>query len=369
MRSCLCQLPPEPPMAGVELDDLHLSLGGNPVLSGVSLRVEDGECLALLGPSGCGKTTTLRAIAGFVRPSRGSVRIRGEPIDAQPPHRRNLGLVFQDYALFPHMTAAQNVGYGLRMRGMPRGQIREAVARALALVRLDGLDERYPAEMSGGQRQRVALARAIVIEPHVLLLDEPLGALDRKLRDEMQVELKRLHRDLGITTIIVTHDQEEALSLSDRVAVMFRGRIAAVAAPTELYRRPHREDVMAFLGRANFFDARRQAHGASGHHATAFGAAIDLGARAGTRASLRVGIRPEHVEVRPGEPEAGSGEFAAVIVDIIYRGSSAELLLQAGEGQRISADAPATAMSLQSGDSVAVRLPADHCVVFDERST
>jgi putative spermidine/putrescine transport system ATP-binding protein len=357
-------------MARVELDGLHLTLGGNPVLAGVSLEVADGECLALLGPSGCGKTTTLRAIAGFVRADRGTVRIDGEVVDARPPHRRNVGLVFQDYALFPHMTVVENVAYGLRMRGHARGDIDRAVKEALAMVRLDDLGRRYPAEMSGGQRQRVALARAIVIRPDVLLLDEPLGALDRKLRDEMQVELKRLQRDLGITTIIVTHDQEEALSLSTRVAVMFGGRIAAVASPMALYQHPTDPAIMAFLGRANFFDATRDAAGAAGRYTTGFGAALELGAADGRVLpdAVRLGIRPEHVQVRAGEPDAARGECAAVVMDVIYRGSTAELVLQAGERGSLFADLAASELTLVRGDRVAVRLPERHVVIFDSRS-
>ncbi|MFM1987339.1 MAG: hypothetical protein RJA99_296 [Pseudomonadota bacterium] len=354
-------------MARVELDGLALSLGGNRILDGVSLDVADGECVALLGPSGCGKTTTLRAIAGFVRPDAGAVRFDGERVDDRPPHRRNVGLVFQDYALFPHMTVRENVGYGLRMRGRPRAEIDAEVGAALDRVQLGALAGRYPAEMSGGQRQRVALARAIVIRPDVLLLDEPLGALDRKLRDDMQIELKRLQRELGITTIIVTHDQEEALSLSTRVAVMFSGRIAAIAAPTELYQRPARADVMAFLGRANFFDARRDPAG-GGWYRVAPGAGFRLDG-AGLPETVRVGIRPEHVDLRPGDPDADRGECAATVSDIIYRGSTAEIVLQAGDGSSLLADRPSAGLGLARGDRVAVGLPARHLVTFDSRST
>jgi len=213
-------------MARLKLDHVTVHLGGAEILRRLSLTVEDGECVALLGPSGCGKTTTLRTVAGFVDPSSGDVRIGGQSVLDMPPHKRNIGLVFQDFALFPHMTASENVAYGLEMRGLPREEIRQRVTEALDTVQLDHLAERWPSELSGGQRQRVALARAIVIRPDMLLLDEPLGALDRKLRDAMQVELKQLQRQLGITTIIVTHDQEEALSLANRVAVMFDGVLA-----------------------------------------------------------------------------------------------------------------------------------------------
>ncbi|MFN9774472.1 MAG: ABC transporter ATP-binding protein [Burkholderiales bacterium] len=354
-------------MARVELDGLQLSLGGQRILDGVTLDVADGECVSLLGPSGCGKTTTLRAIAGFVRSHSGTVRIGGEPVDDRPPHRRNVGLVFQDYALFPHMTVRENVGYGLRMRGRPAKEIDAAVSDALAMVRLEALAHRYPAEMSGGQRQRVALARAIVIRPDVLLLDEPLGALDRKLRDEMQIELKRLQRELGITTIIVTHDQEEALSLSTRVAVMFSGRIAAIAPPTELYQRPGRADVMAFLGRANFLDARRDP-AREGWYRVGPGAGFGL-AGAGLPETLHVGIRPEHVALRPGDADPDRGECAATVADVIYRGSTAEVVLHAADGTALLADRPSAGLELARGDRVAVHFPAGHLVTFDTRST
>lgn len=367
-------------MASVEIDELYLSLGGNPVLNGVSLQLGQGECLALLGPSGCGKTTTLRAIAGFVRADRGQVRFGGIPVDDRPAHRRNVGLVFQDYALFPHMTVEENVGYGLRMRSVARSQIQRSVGEALERVRLSGFERRLPSELSGGQRQRVALARAIVIEPDILLLDEPLGALDRKLRDGMQIELKRLQRDLGITTLIVTHDQEEALSLSNRVAVMFSGRIAAVDTPESLYRRPPRADVMAFLGRANFIPVRTIEGSSNNEVMTPFGLRLRAHcagprARAQPGASAKIGIRPEHLLVRKGLPEPLRGEFSASVVDLIYRGALAEVLLQAhpeGSGAPavlLSADLPSEGLAIRRGDAVAVRLPEDYCLIFEENDS
>jgi ABC-type Fe3+/spermidine/putrescine transport system ATPase subunit len=225
-------------MARLELDNVTVAYGSVTVLPGLSLAVAEGECIALLGPSGCGKTTTLRAVAGFVSPSAGQIRIGGRDVRERPPHKRNVGLVFQDYALFPHMTVSGNVAYGLQRRGVPKPEIATRVAQALAMVRLSSFGDRYPSALSGGQRQRVALARALVIEPDILLLDEPLGALDRKLRDEMQFELKTLQERLGVTCIIVTHDQEEALSLASRVALMFDGDIEEIGPPSQLYHRP-----------------------------------------------------------------------------------------------------------------------------------
>ena len=261
------------------------------------------------------------------------------------------------------------------MRGQSRSAIKAAVGEALARVELSGFEARLPAQLSGGQRQRVALARAIVIEPDVLLLDEPLGALDRKLRDGMQVELKRLQRELGITTLIVTHDQEEALSLSNRVAVMFAGQIAAVDAPAALYRRPPRADVMAFLGRANFLLVTIDPAGLSAGVNTPMGVRLRAqqpdplrALAAGSRA--RLGIRPEHVQVRRASEDAQADEFSASVVDLIYRGALAEVLLQvstSGAGPvRLSADLPAEGLNVQRGDTVAVRLPDEHCLIFEE---
>jgi ABC-type Fe3+/spermidine/putrescine transport system ATPase subunit len=294
------------------------------VLREVSFEVEDGECLALLGPSGCGKTTTLRAIAGFVQPSAGDIRLAGRSLLGLPPHRRNLGLVFQDYALFPHMTVAQNVGYGLRMRGASHSTIAQEVARVLDLVRLTGLADRVPDEMSGGQRQRVALARALVVKPDVLLLDEPLAALDRKLREGMQVELKRIQRETGITTIIVTHDQEEALSLADRVAVMLDGGIAEIGAPSALYQRPRSRAVMDFLGASNLFSGRAidPDHVDCGQGLVL--AVRDLGVPVGSPVLL--GIRPEHACLASGP---GANHYAGTVAEVVYRGASTDVYVEA----------------------------------------
>jgi putative spermidine/putrescine transport system ATP-binding protein len=220
----------------------------------VTLDIKAGEFFSLLGPSGCGKTTSLRMIAGFEMPESGRVHVGGEDITDLPVHRRDMGMVFQSYALFPHRTVAQNVAFGLRMRDVPRAEIARRVAAALAQVALTGFEDRRPNQLSGGQQQRVALARALVIEPRVLLCDEPLGALDRKLRQQMQFELKELQRRLGVTLVFVTHDQEEALAMSDRIAVMNRGRVEQVGAPTEIYERPRTRFVADFIGEINLLE-------------------------------------------------------------------------------------------------------------------
>ena len=223
-------------------------------VDGVTLDIAAGEFFALLGPSGCGKTTSLRMIAGFEIPDAGRVHVGGEDITDVPVHRRDMGMVFQSYALFPHRTVAENVAFGLRMRDVPKAEIDRRVGAALAQVALIGLEARKPGQLSGGQQQRVALARALVVEPRVLLCDEPLGALDRKLRQQMQFELKDLQKRLGVTLVFVTHDQEEALAMSDRIAVMNKGRVEQVGTPTEIYEHPRTRFVADFIGEINLLD-------------------------------------------------------------------------------------------------------------------
>jgi putative spermidine/putrescine transport system ATP-binding protein len=243
--------------AAIRLEAVTKTFDGQVVaVDDVTLDIEAGEFFALLGPSGCGKTTTLRMIAGFELPDSGRVHVGGKDITDLPVHRREMGMVFQSYALFPHRTVAENVAFGLRMRDVPKAEIAERVEAALALVALTGLERRRPAQLSGGQQQRVALARALVVEPPVLLCDEPLGALDRKLRQQMQFELKELQKRLGVTLVFVTHDQEEALAMSDRIAVMNRGRIEQVGAPTEIYEKPRTRFVADFIGEINILDDR-----------------------------------------------------------------------------------------------------------------
>jgi putative spermidine/putrescine transport system ATP-binding protein len=242
-------------MSFLVLQSLTKRFGDATVVDGLSLGVEQGEFVSLLGPSGCGKTTTLQMIAGFVEPSAGTINLGGRDLTKIKPAARGLGIVFQSYALFPHMTAAENIAFGLEMRGVAKPEQTKRVADALALVGLAGFSDRYPRRMSGGQQQRVALARALVIKPDVLLLDEPLSNLDAKLREEMQVELRQIQRTVGTTTILVTHDQGEAMALSDRIVVMNRGRAEHVARPTEIYRAPATAFVANFLGKINLLPA------------------------------------------------------------------------------------------------------------------
>ena len=240
----------------LELSGVCKSFGSTVAVDDLGLKVMKGEFLFLLGPSGCGKTTTLRMIAGFIRPENGEIFIRGKEVSRVPAHKRGLGMVFQDYALFPHMSVFDNLAFGLRMGKVRKSEWKDRVTLALELVRLEGMEERYPKQLSGGQQQRVALARALVIEPTVLLLDEPLSNLDLKLRQQMRVELRQLQERLGITTIFVTHDQEEALSMGDRIAVMESGRINQLGAPKEIYHFPRSRFIADFIGESNFFQGR-----------------------------------------------------------------------------------------------------------------
>ena len=264
--------------SSLELRDLAKRYAAVAAVKNLSLQVEPGEFVSLLGPSGSGKTTTLMLIAGFIEPDRGHVLLDGVDITTLPPHRRNIGTVYQNYALFPHMSVAKNVAFPLEMRGLAREEIRRLVSRALDMVQLADRGGHYPRQLSGGQQQRVALARALVFEPPLLLMDEPLGALDKKLRGEMQHEIKSIQRRLGITTIYVTHDQEEALSMSDRVVVMRGGRIEQAASPTALYDRPANGFVAEFIGAANLLHASVTGLGDVGHVAND-GRTVDCGRR------------------------------------------------------------------------------------------
>ncbi|MBF8780232.1 ABC transporter ATP-binding protein [Pseudomonas fulva] len=240
-------------MAFLTLEGIVKRYGSFTAIDGLNLDVQRGEFVALLGPSGCGKTTTLQSIAGFVQPTEGRIVLDGRDITHVRPERRGLGIVFQSYALFPHMTVAQNISFGLEMRGVAKPERGRRILEALDLVRLGGLGERYPKALSGGQRQRVAIARALAIRPDLLLLDEPMSNLDAKLREEMHIELRAIQRELGITTILVTHDQVEAMTMSDRIAVMHKGRIVQIDTPFEAYERPHSPFASAFLGKTNAF--------------------------------------------------------------------------------------------------------------------
>jgi putative spermidine/putrescine transport system ATP-binding protein/spermidine/putrescine transport system ATP-binding protein len=327
-------------MADVELRQVTKAYGRVRAMDAVDLEVRRGEFLSLLGPSGSGKTTTLRVIAGLVEPTSGEVLIGGRVMTRVPVHRRNLAMVFQSYALFPHLSVRENVAFGLEMRGRARVEVARRVAEALALVRLPGFEDRYPHQLSGGQRQRVALARAIVIEPAVLLLDEPLGALDKKLRESMQVELKALQRSLGITTVFVTHDQEEALTLSDRIAVMNDGRIEQLDTPLEVYERPRTRFVSDFIGVTNFLEGEvTRGDGGTAVLRTGRGLRVVVpeAALAAGRSALTLSLRPEKIALHRERPATSANVFRAVIDNAVYLGTTTHYYLVTDEGERLVA--------------------------------
>jgi putative spermidine/putrescine transport system ATP-binding protein len=302
----------------IRLAGLRKSFGGVEAVAGVDLDIAHGEFFSMLGPSGSGKTTVLRMIAGFERPTAGSVSLEGRDVTALPPFSRDVNTVFQDYALFPHMSVQDNVEYALRVRRVPRPERRERAAQALATVRLEGYGDRRPSQLSGGQRQRVALARALINRPRVLLLDEPLGALDLKLREEMQVELKAIQREVGITFVFVTHDQEEALTMSDRVAVFNHGRIEQVGSPAEVYEHPATAFVAGFVGTSNLFtgDAARRILG----HDGAFS------------------VRPEKIHLGLSDQDAaGSDALSATgrIAEVVYAGPTTRFVVDLDAGPRL----------------------------------
>jgi spermidine/putrescine transport system ATP-binding protein len=303
-------------------------------LSGIDLTIRTGEFFTLLGPSGCGKTTLLRVIAGFEHPTSGTLRIKGQDVVGQAPNQRLVNTVFQNYALFPHMTVAQNIGFGLKMLGRPRSEIEATTAEMMRLVKMEAMAARKPAELSGGQQQRVALARALAPRPRVLLLDEPLSALDLKLRKEMQTELKRLQVETGITFVFVTHDQEEALTMSDRIAVMSQGRILQLGSPHEIYHAPTERFVADFIGETNFLTlkvASVRAQGADlvlpdGQIAAA---RVAEGLTPVTGDTVSAVIRPEQARIVP----AGTGDMTATVEGAVFFGTDTHIHLRLGDGQ------------------------------------
>jgi len=304
-------------MSRVDIENLVKRYGAVAALDGVSIAFENGEFFGLLGPSGSGKTTLLRAIAGFVIPDAGSIRFDGERVENVPVHRRQIGMVFQNYALFPHLTVEENVAFGLTVRGTSRDDAAKRVREMLALVRLEGLGARKPRQLSGGQQQRIALARALVTRPKVLLLDEPLGALDRRLRQAMQVELREIQRSTGITTIFVTHDQEEALTLSDRIAIIDQGKLIQVGAPKSVYERPGTVFAAQFLGDANLFAGTQ----AGDRLQLAGGDTIRTAGPAGAAAI----VRPEKLTVLPAGDGRAAGfdnRLEGTILQAVFSGAS-----------------------------------------------
>ncbi len=333
-------------------------------LDGVTMTFKDGEFFGLLGPSGSGKTTLLRAIAGFVTLDRGQVLIDGQDVGGVPVHARNIGMMFQNYALFPHMSVAENVAFGLEVRGRPQDEVAQRVKEALAMVRLGGLEQRKPKQLSGGQQQRVALARALVTRPKVLLLDEPLGALDKHLRQEMQVELRRIQRQVGITTIFVTHDQEEALTLSDRIAIFDSGRIIQEGAPMAVYERPVTKFAAGFLGEANFLQGRVTALDAGGLARIA----LDIGGEASARLAngqagqtVLLALRPEKITLSTGG-QAGPNAVRGKVLDVVFSGNSTTYRIAVGEQVMILFKQNIEQGTVAPGSEVVLSWSPDHLV-------
>ncbi|WBL81213.1 ABC transporter ATP-binding protein [Bradyrhizobium xenonodulans] len=341
--------------------------GGVRAVDAVAMDIRQGEFFSLLGPSGCGKTTTLRMIAGFEMPSAGAIRVDGADITHVPAHKRDMGMVFQNYALFPHRTVAENVAFGLRMRGLDKASIAAKVKAALAMVELSGLEARRPAQLSGGQQQRVALARAIVIAPRVLLCDEPLGALDKKLRQQMQFELKQLQKKLGLTLVFVTHDQEEALAMSDRIAVMNGGRVEQVGTPAEIYNQPTTRFVADFIGDTNIFRGER------------IGPNLDVGkglilALPPTEAQgigvLSVALRPEKISLSPRSDTAITAGSSAhgTVENTNFLGGAVLYRITLEGGHRVLVQQPnaGTSRLFVPGNGVTLQwTPADLVVLKD----
>jgi putative spermidine/putrescine transport system ATP-binding protein len=347
-------------MARLQIENLSKHFGATVAVQDVSLDVRDGEFVMLLGPSGCGKSTTLRMIAGFVAPTGGCVRLGGKDITALPPWKRNAGMVFQSYALFPHLTVAENVAFGLEMRKIPSTDITQRVNEALRLVRLGGLADRLPRQLSGGQQQRVALARALVIRPEVLLLDEPLSNLDAKLRETVRVEIRELQRKLGITTVMVTHDQEEALIMADRLVVMSDGTVRQVGSQRDLYERPADRFVAGFVGRSNLLAGRVIEPGRFETEAGVAIACVDGALGPGV-----IALRPERLAL--GAAAAGLDNRLSGTVELIsYLGSSIDVYVRVSSADRVVVSLPNRADGAlpREGDRIDVGWPATAAVVL-----
>jgi ABC-type Fe3+/spermidine/putrescine transport system ATPase subunit len=341
--------------AAVRLERLSKSFDGSKrAVDEVDLSIDAGEFFALLGPSGCGKTTTLRMIAGFETPDEGRIHVGGADVTDVPVHRRNLGMIFQSYALFPHRTVAENVAFGLRMRGLPRRDIADAVGRALKQVALAGYEERRPAQLSGGEQQRVALARALVVRPPVLLCDEPLGALDRKLRQSMQFELKQLQKDLGVTLIFVTHDQEEAMAMADRIAVMNAGRIEQAGTPADIYGRPRTRFVADFIGEINLFAGQWR----DGAFCLTSGAVLPAEGR-GRAGPSTIAVRPERMRFVP----AGEAVLSGTIESANFLGGHVLYRIAAGDAKLLVRE---TGALRPVGTNVGVTWSAADAVVLED---
>ena len=345
----------------VRLVDLVKRFGDFTAVDGINLDMPSGEFFSLLGPSGCGKTTSLRMIAGFERPSEGQILLDGEDMAQTPPHKRNVNTVFQNYALFPHLTVGENIAFGLKYKNATKQETKDRVSAALELVQLTGFDKRRPGQLSGGQQQRVALARALILNPSVLLLDEPLGALDAKLRKRLQIELKALQEEVGITFIYVTHDQEEALTMSDRIAVMSNGRVEQVGPPKEIYEEPATAYVADFLGVSNLMDAVAKGP-ADGGCAVQMGDFQLVAGQGDAHATgpAKMTIRPERVLLE-AQGSTGENRLPGMVERVVYVGSILQVLVHLASGQTLQAwvQNQGEGFEFSQGTSVVVALPRE----------
>ena len=347
----------------VELDGVNKIYGTNHVVKDLNLKVEEGEFLTLLGSSGCGKTTTLRMIAGFEEPSSGSIRVEEESIEEKEPFERNVNTVFQSYALFPHMNVYDNVAFGLVEKKMDKKEIKEKVTKILDLVQLSKFGKRKPSQMSGGQKQRVAIARALVNNPKVLLLDEPLGALDLKLRKQMQVELKHLQKKLGITFVYVTHDQEEALTMSDRIVIMNQGRFEQIGTAKEIYEKPQTKFVADFIGESNIFEASvEQLEGEQLSLVMENGHVRALGEGFNREEIVYVCVRPENTRLTDGEVEGFT--LKGIVKDQIYVGSVVKTIVELPNGKQVKVNNHPDAETYPEGKVVTIYWETEKAVVM-----
>ena len=354
------------------MEAISKTYGATVAVRSLDLHINQGEFFSLLGPSGCGKTTTLRMLAGFVAPDRGNIKIAGNDITVLPPEQRDIGIVFQNYAIFPHLNVAENIAFGLQMRKLSANEIREKVAAVLEQVGLQGFDERYERELSGGQKQRVALARVLVIEPKILLLDEPLSALDKKMREEMKIWIKDIQKSVGITTIYVTHDQGEALTMSDRMAVMKEGRVLQIGSPEEIYELPTNRFVGEFIGDSNFIDGIVLTSSTSNCEVDINGVTVKV-RKPDTMAvnqgeHVTIMVRPESIMLSPHD--SNTNVLSGTVTNEIYHGAIVRLMVQAGEHQ-ITVEVPNRPESrkIRTGETVNLHWDSSSGVVLcaDER--
>ncbi len=357
-------------MARVELIDIKKSYGLVQAVKNANIVFEEGSFTTLLGPSGCGKTTILRMVSGLADPTSGDIMVGGKRVNDVPIHKRNLGLVFQNYALFPHRTIGENIAFGLKYRGVSKSDTQDKVKNALDIVRLPGVEDRYPQQLSGGQQQRIAMARAIVIEPDVLLLDEPLSALDANLREDMRVELKAIQDRIGVTTIFVTHDQSEALAMSDKIVVMSAGEVEQIGPPDEVYNTPHSEFVATFLGASNLLPATVAGRDAKGVvlDTPEFGKVHVPAARAATlgdATTAQLMIRAENLHLSAGNDT--KGDARAVVEAVDYQGQLARYFVRIGDTQ-LQAINMISGRPFSDGDTVSVRLNPEECSALPQKA-